>query len=890
MDTLHLDPNKMDIYSSEWKELDSKFLSNDSPTNAQKMLQPVTPADRLDHILNHSSLYIRASDLTLFLENVGLFQLKQQFQLIVNAIFGFNTKYPTWSLRSITKGGNPREAAVILKLLGPTGPLVSLATKLLEDPGFIVEVGLDKLPFVLSRRILQGDIPPYFSSRLCVTDPFPQAAMTSPMIKGLRLNTFEFYILSFSGHICAVGGAGNTDYLIGWGMTDNLYHNLLDEYLVYFFPCDGHGVPSDNFRLSYQQVNDSMYIAQSLRSNMMNMDPSGSPNEGDSPRLIKSALILENLPSTRGDAFFRKTQIQKEVWRTETILLICTELWMAHALSGAFNKNASPSATDQKAILDFVLSQFGSVMLPAVDVVKAVRMVVRHLHFFLACITASVMHPMEELKRDVYPAYEKKLYKFIRHLFYNWPLDNSFRIVYETWLSYIQPWRYVLFERIRSTPGAKEAAEAPVDSRWYPFIQENILFYSKLFSIMLSRMSRVEFATTKNALMFYRVAKVFTGHEYLKAMLADIDTILSYEQPYHGQMNGVSSSPLYNSSFGRISGTTTEAGRGTAIFRIASLKQIMKDWEYPEYVYEPLFSETNHKIMCALIDSTKAAKDQLQELIDATLTQQSRDQSWWDKLLGTNKQYNAVVGQSIAELNKAINQLEYGKNQFAHFFDIPIMDSSDAHRTPVFTPTRVPRKTFIGSSLDGSVLEGTENRITVLPSGVFTCDMLVPVGNPDHAAVRSDECDVLVSWMKSLSGFLNQKFAGDIMSVYFQRTWKGRFARATFAQPVEYFDVEKRRGRSREKVRKVLPPRVSLRFLCSLNFLCIFALFFVVCLLFGWTLGIPGVMLLFWGIFVTVRAIAEPDKKLDDLIYLYGDRNYNVDFRGRQDRSEIHEG
>jgi len=200
----------------------------------------------------------------------------------------------------------------------------------------------------------------------------------------------------------------------------------------------------------------------------------------------------------------------------------------------------------------------------------------------------------------VYPAYEKKLYKFIRHLFYNWPLDNSFRIVYETWLSYIQPWRYVLYERIRSSPGAKEAAEAPVDSRWYSFIQENILFYTKLFSIMLNRMSRVEFATTKNALMFYRVAKVFTGHEYLKMMILDIDTMLSYEQPYGGQMNGVSnraSPPTYGASFGRVSVNSPDVGRGTAIFRIASLKQIMKDWEYPDYVYEPLFSEANRKMV-----------------------------------------------------------------------------------------------------------------------------------------------------------------------------------------------------------------------------------------------------------------------------------------------------
>jgi len=302
-----------------------------------------------------------------------------------------------------------------------------------------------------------------------------------------------------------------------------------------------------------------------------------------------------------------------------------------------------------------------------------------------------------------------------------------------------------------------------------------------------------------------------------------------------------------------------------------------------------LFSDTNKKLMLSLIDSSKTAKNQLQEVIDATNVQEGRNQSWWVKLLGTNQQYNAVVGQSINELVRAIMQLDVASNQFANFFEILIVEPPESHRLPVFTPTKLPRTTFIGNSLDGSILDGTENKITVLPSGTFNCDMLVPIGNPDYAIARSDECAPLVGRARKLSGLLNEKFAGDIMRYYFQRNWKGRLTRATFSEPVEYFDLEKK-GRVREKIRKVLPPRISLRFLSSVNFLLIVLALGAVCMLMGLSFGTVPVFLFFWCVFIVVRAVTEPETKLDDVIYMFGNRNYNVDFRGQRERPALEQG
>lgn len=137
--------------------------------------------------------------------------------------------------------------------------------------------------------------------------------------------------------------------------------------------------------------------------------------------------------------------------------------------------------------------------------------------------------------------------------------------------------------------------------------------------------------------------------------------------------------------------------------------------------------------------------------------------------------------------------------------------------------------------------------------------------------------------MKQLYKPFYLQFAGDIMRLYFQKNWKGRLARATFAEPVEYFDIEKR-GRVREKVRKVLPPRISLRFLSSTNFLLIVAAFFTVFMFCGSSLGFFFLSFLCWSLFILIRAITEPETKLDDVIYLFGNRNYNVDFMGRKER------
>uniref|UniRef100_A0A8C6QW10 Sphingomyelin phosphodiesterase 4 n=1 Tax=Nannospalax galili TaxID=1026970 RepID=A0A8C6QW10_NANGA len=100
---------------------------------------------------------------------------------------------------------------------------------------------------------------------------------------------------------------------------------------------------------------------------------------------------------------------------------------------------------------------------------------------------------------------QQKLYVFLQHCFGHWPLDASFRAVLEMWLSYLQPWRYAPEKQALSSDSQPRC----VLEKWAPFIQENLLMYTKLFVGFLNRALRTDLVSPKNALMVFRVAKVY---------------------------------------------------------------------------------------------------------------------------------------------------------------------------------------------------------------------------------------------------------------------------------------------------------------------------------------------------------------------------------------------
>ena len=137
--------------------------------------------------------------------------------------------------------------------------------------------------------------------------------------------------------------------------------------------------------------------------------------------------------------------------------------------------------------------------IPVSDTLKIVRMLIKHLHYFSNSGGPSDVTPLDQLKRATLPGVKQQMYSLFKYIFGHWPHDTSFRLVLETWLSFIQPWRYT----DRGRPVA-DSDPAPVDGRWQGWVAENILLYSEVLRLLLPRFFRMDLTASKNAYMLFR--------------------------------------------------------------------------------------------------------------------------------------------------------------------------------------------------------------------------------------------------------------------------------------------------------------------------------------------------------------------------------------------------
>ncbi|XP_058995280.1 sphingomyelin phosphodiesterase 4 isoform X5 [Mustela lutreola] len=296
----------------------------------------------------------------------------------------------------------------------------------------------------------------------------------------LALNPFEYYMFFFALSLITQKPLPGALHI---RTSDCAYFILVDRYLSWFLPTEGSVLPP-------------------LSSSPGGPSPSPAPRTPAMPfasyGLHHTSLLKRHVSHQTS---VNADPASHEIWRSETLLQVFVEMWLHHYSLEMYQKMQSPHAKES--------------FTPTEEHVLVVRLLLKHLHAFSNSLKpeqvspsthSHATSPLEEFKRAAVPRFvQQKLYLFLQHCFGHWPLDASFRAVLEMWLSYLQPWRYAPEKPAPSSDCQPRA----VSERWAPFVQENLLMYTKLFVGFLSRALRTDLVSPKNALMVFRVAKVF---------------------------------------------------------------------------------------------------------------------------------------------------------------------------------------------------------------------------------------------------------------------------------------------------------------------------------------------------------------------------------------------
>uniref|UniRef100_A0A452TD79 Sphingomyelin phosphodiesterase 4 n=1 Tax=Ursus maritimus TaxID=29073 RepID=A0A452TD79_URSMA len=446
----------------------------------------------------------RCQDLVKVIEDFPAKELHTIFPWLVESIFGsLDGVLVGWNLRSLHGRMSPVEYSIAMEFLDPGGPMMKLVYKLqAEDYKFDFPV-----------TFLPGPVKASIQERVLPDSPLYHNKVQFPPTGGLglnlALNPFEYYMFFFALSLITQKPLPGALHI---RTSDCAYFILVDRYLSWFLPTEGSVLPP-------------------LSSSPGGPSPSPAPRTPAMPfasyGLHHTSLLKRHVSHQTS---VNADPASHEIWRSETLLQVFVEMWLHHYSLEMYQKMQSPHA--KLEVLHYRLSVSSALHSPAQPSLQALHAYQArglssspwwehtitlnlHLHAFSNSLKpeqvspsahSHATSPLEEFKRAAVPRFvQQKLYLFLQHCFGHWPLDASFRAVLEMWLSYLQPWRYAPEKQAQTS----HCQPRCVSDRWAPFVQENLLMYTKLFVGFLSRALRTDLVSPKNALMVFRVAKVF---------------------------------------------------------------------------------------------------------------------------------------------------------------------------------------------------------------------------------------------------------------------------------------------------------------------------------------------------------------------------------------------
>uniref|UniRef100_A0A1B6DPQ8 Sphingomyelin phosphodiesterase 4 n=1 Tax=Clastoptera arizonana TaxID=38151 RepID=A0A1B6DPQ8_9HEMI len=749
----------------------------------------------------------KLDSLTGVMEKFSNKELEDFLPLLVDNIFG-ESNGKGWGLRLIQYCTHPTEYDLLFKFLHPHGPVFRFCYKLLADTYLRYDYPLIYLPAKLKQLIEEGGAHDFYMDKIRYDHQTRQ-----PVV--LSLNPFEYYMFHFVFHLVNPWLDMNSQesYLnLQW---QTLYVRLAEQYLMVFLPLDGSPVlPSI-----------TSYMVQSPSRSL----PIYTPNKpARTPTLFKQDVLMKHSPVVHSSV---QTAPHLEIWRSQLLAQLCVEFW----LCVPDTQNNWPRQTNQSGIssqlfsplfkptnqcndglpssLDRRFERENSTMsepsslwpqqsLPTGEHLRVVRLLIKHLHYFANSLVEDST-AMNELKRSTIPSSQNKIYKFLLENMRHWPLDASFRLILESWLSYIQPWRYT---DITNSANRQEGDERTVvDRKWITFIAENLLSYTYLFKLILVRFSRLDLSSPKNAIMFFRVTKIFSQPN-LNVLLKEVES--SLEENSH------------NIKWASIARTQFLESEG------------------PGFRYSPLFNGNIKPKVIQYVKSIYIAGNKAQESIDAHQNSSKESSNVIIRWLLSNSldsEYNNDERKRVPML------LETSTQYMCQIFDIDENSREDIKKS------MVQRSFLLNSSGFNQSPMFMQNRLRNMKYQ----------GDPDLKPIQSFEVAFLVRSLYHLASWFNLMYGEKICEWYTKNNLLGGIVRQIFLGPTTIFYYDKSSPGYSPRLSKTLPPRLSLRFWSNYKLLAfMLILYLLLKFLFQWPIIlVVFVVLVVWLLYLMFNVL-----------------------------------
>ncbi|XP_004874941.2 sphingomyelin phosphodiesterase 4 isoform X2 [Heterocephalus glaber] len=761
----------------------------------------------------------RCQDLVKVIEDFPAKELHTIFPWLVESIFGsLDGVLVGWNLRCLQGRVNPVEYSIAMEFLDPGGPMMKLVYKLqAEDYKFDFPVSY--LPGPVKASIQEHILPD--SALYHNKVQFPP---TGGLGLNLVLNPFEYYIFFFALSLITQKPLSMSLHV---RTSDCAYFILVDRYLSWFLPTEGSVPPP--FSCSPGGASPS----PAPRTPAMPFASYGLHHTSLLKRHISHQTSVNADPASQ------------EIWRSETLLQVFVEMWLHHYSLEMYQKMQSPHA--KLEVLHYRLSVSSALHSPAQPSLQAlhayqesftpseehvlvVRLLLKHLHAFANSLKpeqaspsthSHATSPLEEFKRAAVPRFvQRKLYLFLQHCFGHWPLDASFRAVLEMWLSYLQPWRYASEKQ----PQSSDSQPRCVSEKWAPFVQENLLVYTKLFVSFLNRALRTDLVSPKNALMVFRVAKVF-AQPNLAEMIQKGTVLEPFQEHQQSGLRSWSQTRALPSSFlSPWPPAITDAS-----FKV---KSHVYSLEGQDCKYTPMFGPEVRTLVLRLAQLITQAKQTARSISDQCVeSPPGRSFLSWLGFCPTdpNSYYPAndldEMGQD--SIRKTDEYLEKALEYLRQIFRLSEAQLAQLTLTLGTTQDENGKKQLpdciVGE--DGLILTAL-GRYQII-NGLRRFEIEYQ-GDSELQPIRSYENASLVRALFRLSSAINRRFAGQMVALCSRDDFLGSFCRYHLIEPTLANRHLLSPVGQRQAASHARGPRLSLRFLGSYRTLLFLLLAFIV--------------------------------------------------------------